>query len=99
MIGGRGTIDSGDDHDRDADKTGPRGGTIPSPSGIYVLNDPSNEQSTSTAYAARLETSEAYVNDVTGHAVFVPIAKILPSITTWGQFNWSWVRRVETAGE
>ena len=63
---------------------------MPIPSGIYVLNDPSNEQSVGTAYAAGLETSEAYLNDVTGHAVFVPIAKILPSITTWGQFNWTW---------
>ncbi len=73
-----------------ADRMASGSTTMPIPSGIYVLNDPSNEQPTSTAYAAGLETSEAYLNDVTGHAVFVPIAKILPSITTWGQFNWSW---------
>ena len=60
------------------------------PTGIYVLNDPSNEQSTATAYAAGLTTSSAYLNDVTGHAIFVPIAKILPSVATWGQFNWDW---------
>jgi len=66
------------------------GAKVPTPSGIYVLNDPSNEQPASTAYAAGLDTSGGYVRDVTGHAIFVPIAKILPSITTWGQFNWSW---------
>lgn len=63
---------------------------VPTPSGIYVLNDPSNEQSASTAYVAGLETSEGYTNDLAGDAIFVPIAKILPAITTWGQFNWSW---------
>ncbi len=67
------------------------GGTkMPTPSGMYVLNDPSDERAASAAYAAGLETSEAYLNDVTGHAVFVPIAKILPGVTTWGQFNWTW---------
>jgi len=66
------------------------GTKVPIPSGIYVLNDPSNEQSTATAYAAGLTASEAYLNDVTGDAVFVPIAKILPSVTTWGQFTWTW---------
>jgi len=63
---------------------------IPTPSGIYVLNENSNEQSTATAYAAGLTSSPAYLNDVAGHAIFVPIAKILPSVTTWGQFNWDW---------
>ena len=63
---------------------------IPTPSGIYVLNDNANEQSTATGYAAGLTSSPAYINDVTGHAIFVPIAKILPSITTWGEFNWDW---------
>jgi hypothetical protein len=63
---------------------------IPIPSGIYVLNDASNEQSTATTYASGLTSSSAYLTDVTGHAIFVPIAKILPSITTWGQFNWDW---------
>ena len=66
------------------------GSTKPTPSGIYVLNDPSNERPASAAYTAGLETSEAYLNDVTGHAIFVPIAKIADSITTWGQFSWSW---------
>jgi len=63
---------------------------IPTPSGIYVVNDASNLRATSTAYATGLTSSPAYLNDVTGHAIFVPIAKILPSITTWGQFNWNW---------
>ncbi len=63
---------------------------IPTPSGIYVLNENSNEQSTATAYAAGLTSSSAYQNDVTGHAIFVPIAQILPSITTWGTFSWDW---------
>jgi hypothetical protein len=63
---------------------------IPIPSGIYVVNENSNEQSTATAYAAGLTSSPAYQSDVTGHAIFVPIAKILPSITTWGTFSWDW---------
>ena len=63
---------------------------IPTPSGIYVLNEASNMQSTATAYAVGLTSSPAYQNDVTGHAIFVPIAQILPNITTWGQFNWDW---------
>ena len=63
---------------------------IPTPSGIYVLNEAANEQSTATAYASGLTSSPAYLKDVTGHAIFVPIAKILPTITTWGQFNWDW---------
>ena len=63
---------------------------IPRPFGIYVLNENSNEQPAATAYAAGLTASPAYQADVTGHAIFVPIAKILPSITTWGQFNWEW---------
>ncbi len=72
---------------------GSSGGTtaaIPTPSGIYVLNENSDEQSTATAYAAGLTSSPAYQNDVAGHAIFVPIAKILPSIATWGTFSWDW---------
>jgi len=63
---------------------------IPLPAGIYVLNDASNERQTSTAYVAGMSSSLAYRNDIDGHAIFIPIAKILPSITTWGQFNWNW---------
>jgi hypothetical protein len=73
-----------------AERMASGGAKVPTPSGIYVLNDPSNEQSASTAYVASLDTAEAYRNDVTGDAIFVPIAKILPGVTTWGQFNWSW---------
>lgn len=72
------------------DSLSPSDGAVPTPSGIYVLNEAANEQSTATAYASGLDTSIAYRNDITGHAIFVPIAKILPGISTWGQFNWSW---------
>ena len=73
-----------------SDQSTSGGSKMPTPTGIYVLNDPSNEQPASAAYAAGLAASEAYVNDVAGHAIFVPIAKIADSIGTWGQFNWSW---------
>lgn len=63
---------------------------IPKPTGIYVLNEASNEQSTHTAYATGLTSSPAYQDDVEGHAIFVPIAKILPSVTRWGEFQWDW---------
>ncbi len=63
---------------------------LPDTRGIYVLNDASNLRSTSAVYAPGLTASAAYQNDITGHAIFVPIAKILPTITTWGQFNWNW---------
>jgi hypothetical protein len=63
---------------------------IPKPTGIYVVNEASDEQSTATAYAPGLVTSPAYENDVEGHAIFVPIAKILPSVTQWGLFQWNW---------
>ena len=64
--------------------------SIPVPSGIYVLNENSNEQSLATAYASGLTAAPAYDSDVAGHAIFVPIAKVLPSVSTWGQFSWSW---------
>ncbi len=63
---------------------------IPKPTGIYVLNEASDEQSTNTAYAAGLTSSPAYKKDVEGHAIFVPIAKILPSVNRWGEFQWDW---------
>lgn len=63
---------------------------IPTPSGLYVLNEASNEQSTATAYASGLTSSLSYQNDIAGHAIFVPIAKILPSITAWEDFQWDW---------
>lgn len=72
----------------DSTATGPT--PVPIPSGIYVVNEASNEQGTATAYAAGMDTASAYRNDVTGHAIFVPIAKILPAVSTWGQFNWTW---------
>ena len=65
-------------------------GAVPRPYGYYVLNDAGNERNASKAYATGLTSSPAYLQHITGHAVFVPIAKILPSITTWGDFQWSW---------
>ena len=67
-----------------------RSASVPSPAGIYVLDDASNEKPTGGMYAAGLFASPAYKNDITGHAIFVPIAKILPAVTSWGQFNWDW---------
>jgi hypothetical protein len=60
------------------------------PTGMYVLNDPSDEQSTATAYASGLLASSAYQNVIAGHAIFVPIAQILPSISRWEDFDWDW---------
>jgi hypothetical protein len=54
--------------------------TIPRPSGLYVMDDVSNMRPANAVYAQGLMTSPAYLNDITGHAIFVPIAKILPSI-------------------
>lgn len=68
----------------------PRLKHISKPTGIYVLNEASDEQSADTAYAAGLLSSPAYENDIEGHAIFVPIAKILPSVTRWGEFKWDW---------
>ena len=63
---------------------------VPVPAGLYVLNDAANGQPAATGYAPGMAASSAYLQDVAGNAVFVPIAKILPGITTWGQFNWDW---------
>ena len=43
-----------------------------------------------SVYVSGLISSPAYQNDITGHAIYVPIARILPSITKWGQFDWNW---------
>ncbi len=63
---------------------------IPRPTGMYVLDENSNERPAALAYATGMTASSAYQNDIAGHAIFVPIAKILPSITTWGEFDWQW---------
>ena len=55
-----------------------------------MLNENSNERPAAQGYATGLTASSAYQNDIAGHAIFVPIAKILPTITTWGLFNWEW---------
>lgn len=64
--------------------------SLPKPEGIYVLNEASDEQSTDSAYAAGLTSSPAYESNIEGHAIFVPIAKILPSVNRWGEFKWDW---------
>ncbi len=64
--------------------------TIPSPAGIYVVNKYYDLIPTAKVYAAGFQSSTAFQNDITGLAIYVPIAKILPSITTWGQFAWDW---------
>ncbi len=63
---------------------------VPRPYGIYVLNEASNGRPAIRAYATGLTTSPAYVSHVTGHAIFVPIGKILLPVGTWGQFAWNW---------
>ena len=63
---------------------------VPRPHGFYVLNDAGNNRTAARAYSTGLTTSPGYLNSVTGHAIFVPIAKILPSDTTWGDFHWAW---------
>ncbi len=60
------------------------------PAGIYVVNEASNNQPATSAYASGMLTSSAYNNVVAGHAIFVPIVQVLPSVTLWGQFNWNW---------
>ena len=65
---------------------------IPRPHGFYVLNDAGNNRNAAKAYSTGLTTSSGYLNSVTGHAIFVPIAKILPSVagSAWGDFHWAW---------
>jgi hypothetical protein len=60
------------------------------PSGIYVLNDAGNGRPASEAYDPGMLSSSAYRLDVTGAAIFVPLREILPSIKTWGRFDWDW---------
>src|SRR4029077_14457331 len=63
---------------------------IPVPHGIYVLDDAANDRNAAKVYATGLDTCAAYRDDVAGNAIFVPIAKILPAVTTWGAFDWQW---------
>lgn len=64
--------------------------TVPSPAGIYVVNKYFDEIPAGKVYAAGFQSCPAFRDDITGLAIYVPIAKILPSITTWGQFAWDW---------
>jgi hypothetical protein len=63
---------------------------VVAPAGIYVVNEASNNQPVTSAYASGMLASSAYQNVITGHAIFVPIVQVLPSVTIWGQFNWNW---------
>lgn len=80
------TVASGQTAARENDSTS----AVAVPSGIYVVNEASNNQPVSTAYAAGLTSSSAYQAAVAGHAIFVPLVKVLPSVATWGEFNWDW---------
>jgi hypothetical protein len=55
-----------------------------------VLDDAANLAPTSKMYTPTLFTDSTYARDVAGHAIFCPIAKILPSVTTWGDFHYDW---------
>lgn len=63
---------------------------VPRPIGLYVLDDAANLAPTSKMYPAGLFTDSTYVRFVTGHAIFCPIAKLLPRVTVWGQFDYDW---------
>jgi hypothetical protein len=62
----------------------------PRPVGLYVLDNAANLNPTSQMYPANLFADTTYLKRVAGHAIFCPIAKILPSVTTWGQFHYDW---------
>ena len=64
--------------------------TTPVPHGIYVLDDVADDRNAAKVYATGLDTCAAYRDDIAGDAIFVPIAKILPAVTTWGAFDWQW---------
>jgi hypothetical protein len=68
----------------------PPAAAIPRPVGLYVLDDAANLAPTGKMYPAGLFSDTTYLHDVTGHAIFCPIAKILPSVSTWGQFHFEW---------
>jgi hypothetical protein len=63
---------------------------IPRPIGLYVLDNAANLNPTAKLYPAGLFSDSTYARYVSGHAIFVPIAKIIPSISVWGQFQYNW---------
>jgi hypothetical protein len=68
----------------------PCAAAVPRPGGLYVLDDAANLAPTNKMYPAALFSDSTYLRDVAGHAIFCPIAKLLPSVTTWGQFHYDW---------
>ncbi len=68
----------------------PAATAIPRPIGLYVLDDASNLVPTSKMYPAGLFSDTTYLRHVSGHAIFCPIAKIVKSVTPWGQFQYDW---------
>ncbi len=64
--------------------------SIPRPIGLYVLDDVSDMRPAAKAYPNGLFTDTTYLQHIDGHAIFVPIAKIIPSIPVWGQFHYQW---------
>jgi len=62
----------------------------PRPVGLYVLDNAANLNPTSQMYPAGLFTDTTYLRHVAGHAIFCPLAKILPASGTWGNFQYEW---------
>jgi len=64
------------------------------PTGLYVVNDASNERPVSQAYSpssSQLFNASSYQQGVSGLAIFVPIAQVLAPVTKkWGRFQWDW---------
>src|SRR5690242_12747637 len=56
------------------------GATVPRPVGLYVLDDAANLAPVGKMYPAGLFTDTTYVRHVAGHAIFCPIAKVLPKV-------------------
>jgi hypothetical protein len=66
------------------------GATVPRPVGLYVLDDAANLAPVGKMYPAGLFTDTTYARHVAGHAIFCPIAKILPRLPVWGALHFDW---------
>ncbi|HET7250157.1 MAG TPA: T9SS type A sorting domain-containing protein [Gemmatimonadales bacterium] len=62
----------------------------PRPLGLYVLDNAANLNPTTQMYPSNLFSDSTYLRHVAGHAIFCPIAKIVDSVATWGQFHYHW---------
>jgi len=73
------------------------------PTGLYVVNDASNERPLSQVYSpssSQLLDARSYQDGVSGLAIFVPIAQVLaPVAKKWGQFEWDWSYLDTLAGD